>query len=191
MQTEFQPPPGFDAHDECAAWFAQALQGDSDEATWLHERFVSRLGAWLCLRGAEEVAKSSAHEAKVRAFRHGDRFRPRAIFMTWTRNIEWRLALKSLRDSQPRQKREVVFKAQYGIHTDIDPAPCCLLLSALRMSADASPAAQRDLVHQRFDLDQSAGEIAASMGRSRVAVAVSLHRICKRLRSGLKQHARL
>lgn len=191
MQTEIQPPPGHDTHDECAAWFAQALHGDSDAATRLYERCVPRLRAWLCLRVPEEVAEECAHEAMVRAFRHGDRFRPGAVFLTWARTIAWRLALKSLRDSQRRKKREVVFEAQERLHTNLDPAPRCRLLSALRMSVDALPAAQRDLVHQRFDLDHSPDEIATSLGRSRVAVSVSLHRICKRLRADLERRAHL
>ncbi|MBE2286988.1 MAG: hypothetical protein IAE77_26265 [Prosthecobacter sp.] len=64
-------------------------------------------------------------------------------------------------------------------------------MAALTHQVSTLPPDQQDLIQRRFHLRHSHGEIAASLGRTRVAVSVSLHRICKRLRSDLEQHARL
>jgi RNA polymerase sigma factor (sigma-70 family) len=98
------------------------------------------------------------------------------------------MALNALRTDLRRKTRETAFFEQNEPQDDFrDEA----VLAALDRCVAELPGEQRQLIRMRFQLDQSAGEIAASLGRSRVAVAVSLHRICKRLRSDLEQHARL
>ena len=121
-------------------------------------------------------------------FRRGGRCRPGSWCEGWVGRMDWRMALNALRTDLRRKKRETAFFEQNDSADDFrDEA----VLAALDRCVAELPGEQRQLIRLRFELDQSAGEIAASLGRSRVAVAVSLHRICKRLRSGLEQHARL
>ena len=174
--------------DERGAWFVMALRGDSDAATRLYEACVPAVRGWLRGRVGESVAEECAHEAMVMAFRRGEQFRPGTCFESWVRTMAWRMALNALRTDLRRKTRETAFFEQNEPQDDFrDEA----VLAALDRCVAELPGEQRQLIRMRFQLDQSAGEIAASLGRSRVAVAVSLHRICKRLRSDLEQHARL
>ncbi|MBK8036068.1 MAG: sigma-70 family RNA polymerase sigma factor [Verrucomicrobiaceae bacterium] len=174
--------------DACGAWFAQALRGDSDAATRLYACCVPSVRNWLSRSVPSEMAEDYAHEAMVMAFRRAEQFRPGTSFVCWVRTMAWRIALNALRADLRRKTRETAFFEQNDAETDFrDEA----VFAALERCVAELPGEQRQLIRLRFQLDQSAGEIAASLGRSRVAVAVSLHRICKRLRSGLEQHTRL
>ena len=176
------------SRDQRGAWFVMALRGDSDAATRLYEACVPAVRGWLRGRVGESVAEECAHEAMVMAFRRGEHFRPCTCFESWVRTMAWRMALNALRTDLRRKTRETAFFEQNEPQDDFrDEA----VLAALDRCVAELPGEQRQLIRMRFQLDQSAGEIAASLGRSRVAVAVSLHRICKRLRSDLEQHARL
>jgi len=174
--------------EDRGAWFLQALRGDSDAATRLYEACVPALRGWLRGRVGESLAEDCAHEAMVMAFRRAEQFRPGSCFESWVRTMAWRMALNALRTDLRRKTRETAFFEQNGLVGNLrDEA----VFEALERCVAELPSEQRQLIRMRFQLDQSAGEIAASLGRSRVAVAVSLHRICKRLRSDLEQHARL
>ena len=174
--------------DDRGAWFMQALRGDSDAATRLYEACVPLVRGWLRGRVGESIAEECAHEAMVMAFRRAEQFRPGTCFESWVRTMAWRLALNALRTDLRRKTRETAFFEQNGSPDDFrDEA----VFAALSRCVAVLPGEQRQLLHRRFQLDESAGEIAASLGRSRVAVAVSLNRICKRLRSDLEQCVRL
>jgi RNA polymerase sigma factor (sigma-70 family) len=174
--------------EDRGAWFMQALRGDSDAATRLYEACVPAVRGWLRGRLGESLAEDCAHEAMVMAFRRAEQFRPGSCFESWVRTMAWRMALNALRTDLRRQTREMAFFEQTDAEADFHDEA---VFAALERCVAELPGEQRQLIRLRFQLDQSAGEIAASLGRSRVAVAVSLHRICKRLRSGLEQHARL
>ena len=174
--------------DACGAWFAQALRGDSDAATRLYECCVPMVRCWLSKSVPSVIAEDCAHEAMVLAFRRAEKFRPGTSFVGWVRTLAWRMALNALRTDLRRKTRETAFFEQTESGGDFHDEA---VFAALERCVAELPGEQRQLIRLRFQLDQSAGEIAASLGRSRVAVAVSLHRICKRLRSGLEQHARL
>lgn len=177
--------------DERGAWFMQALRGDSDAATRLYDACVPAIRGWLRSRVAEDIAVECAHEAMVRAFRHGRRFEPGQTFLAWLRTIAWHLALKELRNTNRRRMREAAYHAQSCLNSPADDAMDRRRMAALTHRVSALPPDQQDLIQRRFHLQHSHGEIAASLGRTRVAVSVSLHRICKRLRSDLEQHASL
>ncbi len=187
MQAEITKSKATDTHEECAAWFAQALRGDSDAATRLYERCVPMVRNWLCKSVPSVMAEEYAHEAIVRAFRCAGQFRPGTSFVCWVRTLAWRMALNALRDDSRRHSRETAFFEQKDLCGHLRDEG---VFEALERCVAELPGEQRQLIRMRFQLDQSAGEIAASLGRSRVAVAVSLNRICKRLRSDLEQHAR-
>ena len=176
------------SRDERGAWFVMALRGDSDAATRLYAACVPAVRGWLMRRVGESLAEECAHEAMVMAFRRGEQFRPGTCFESWVRTMAWRMALNALRTDLRRKTRETAFFEQNGSPDDFrDEA----VFAALSRCVAGLPGKQRQLLHRRFQLDESAGEIAASLGRSRVAVAVSLNRICKRLRSDLEQCVRL
>jgi RNA polymerase sigma-70 factor (ECF subfamily) len=177
--------------DERGAWFMQALRGDSDAATRLYDACVPLIRSWLSSRVAEDIAAECAHEAMVRAFRHGRRFEPGQTFLAWLRTIAWHLALKEVRNTNRRRSRETAYHAESRLHSPSDHAADGRLVAALTHRVSALPPDQQDLIQRRFHLRHSHGEIAASLGRTRVAVSVSLHRICKRLRSDLEQHTSL
>jgi DNA-directed RNA polymerase specialized sigma24 family protein len=59
--------------------------------------------------------------------------------------------------------------------------------AALGRCLDALPERQLGLIRSRYFDDQTCDAIAAAQGRTRVAVAVQLHRICKSLRSGIER----
>jgi len=175
-------------HEECAAWFAQALRGDSDAATRLYERCVPTVRNWLAKSVPGLMAEEFAHEAMVRAFRRAEQFQPGTSFVCWVRTLAWRMVLNALRTESRRKIRETAYFEESSLRSDIRDED---VFAALERCVAELPNELRQLIHMRFQLDYSAGEIAASLGRSRVAVAVSLHRICKRLRSGLEQHPHL
>ena len=174
--------------DACGAWFAQALRGDSDAATRLYACCVPSVRNWLCKSVPGGMAEDYAHEAMVMAFRRAEQFRPGTSFVGWVRTMAWRLALNALRTDLRRKTRETAFFEQNESGGDFHDEA---VFAALERCVAELPGEQRQLIRLRFQLDQSAGEIAASLGRSRVAVAVSLNRICKRLRSGLEQRTTL
>lgn len=177
--------------DERGAWFMQAMRGDSDAATRLYDSCVPLIRSWLSSRVAEDIAAECAHEAMVRAFRHGRRFEPGQTFLAWLRTIAWHLALKEVRNTNRRRSRETAYHAESRLRSPADHAADRRLVAALTHRVSALPPDQQDLIQRRFHLRHSHGEIAASLGRTRVAVSVSLHRICKRLRSDLEQHTSL
>lgn len=173
-------------HDERGSWFMQALRGDPDAATRLYEACVPAVRSWLRQRVSDAMAEECAHDAMVLAFQRGDRFQAGTSFPVWLRTLAWRLALKALRSDSRRRTREMTFETEHrscGLPHDET------VFAALDRCVAQLPGEERQLIHQRFDLDYSAGEIAAGLGRSRVAVAVSIHRICKRLRTGLRHHS--
>jgi len=172
--------------DECAAWFAQALRGDSDAATRLYQRCVPPLRAWLASRLPGSLAEDLAHDALVQAFRRGGQFRPGASFATWLRTIAWNMAMNALRDDGRRKKREAAYWDHERSQASCNEEPEKILLTAVQRSVASLSDDQRELLDLRFQQGRSACEIAASSGRSRVAVAVSLHRICKRLRADIE-----
>lgn len=175
-----------DTHDECGPLFAQALRGDSDAATRLYTTCVPTLRAWLVARLPWCLAADLAHDALVQAFRRAGQFRPGASFAAWLRTIAWNMAMNTLRDDGRRKMRESAYWDHERIQSSSSEEPDTMLLTAVQRSVASLPEDQRELLDLRFQQGRSASEIAANSGRSRVAVAVSLHRICKRLRADIK-----
>jgi RNA polymerase sigma factor (sigma-70 family) len=175
----------YGTHDECSALFAEALQGDHLAAARLYSRCVPHLRNWLAGRFNITAVEDLAHDAMVIAFQKSARFQPGTSFQSWLKTIASRLALNLQRDEARRRSREVAYVQLESINaksTDIpDPARASQLANCLL----TLPEPQRHLLHLRFFEGQSADAIASAQGRKRGAVAVSLHRICRRLRDGL------
>lgn len=188
MTEAIMPPRETNAGaNESSALFVQALRGDSDAATRLYNTCVPRLRCWLERRVPAAQAAELAHDTMVRAFRHGHRFDVNASFMAWVCTIARRMVMTHQRDEARRRTRESAWfeheRVQAGSHAVAEDDR----IVVMRRCVHALPQDQQQLVRQRFGQDQSAAEIAAFTGRKREAVAVSLHRICKRLRTSMEQ----
>jgi RNA polymerase sigma-70 factor, ECF subfamily len=183
--SSFGPP------DENAGLFVRALTTDSEAAAKLYSRCVPSLQHWLQSRLPGCEAEDIAHEALLTALRRGSRFHQGARFMPWLRTIAWHLAQKRLRGDSRRKRRERDYVEHElrvsGSTPDIPPKR----LAALNACLANLPEQQRQLLYLRYIEGNSSNDIAAKFGRSRVGVAVSLHRICKNLKTGILRNTRL
>jgi RNA polymerase sigma-70 factor (ECF subfamily) len=178
----------FGPHDECSALFMRAQNGESDAATELYEKCVPDLRRWLAGRVPGCDAEELAHAGLVTAFRKAARFRQGTSFQCWLKTISLHLALNRQRDETRRRQREKVWfeheRVQRSGGMNDEPSG----LRVLARCVAALPEAQRQLLQLRYAEGKSAEAIAMEQGRQRGAVAVNLHRICRRLRTDL-EHA--
>jgi RNA polymerase sigma-70 factor (ECF subfamily) len=177
--SSFGPP------DENAGLFVRALTTDSEAAAKLYARCVPSLQHWLQARLPGCEAEDIAHEALLTALRRGSRFHQGARFMPWLRTIAWHLAQKRLRGDSRRKRRERDYVEHELRVNGSTPGIPPQRLAALNASLASLPEQQRQLLHLRYTEGRSSSDIAAEQGRSRVAVAVTIHRICQRLRQDL------
>lgn len=170
------------AKEEYDSLFAQALQGDAVAAERLYVRCVPALAGWLAQRFSPHVAQEVAHEAMAEAFRQGEHFEPRGSFCGWLWSIGWHRALNSLRSEARRKTREEMY-----VHRERSAHVPDLHDQHLRLAALLArlPTSQRELLVLHYVQGKSSRDIAALHGRTRSAVAVNLHRLCRRLRAQL------
>jgi RNA polymerase sigma factor (sigma-70 family) len=175
--------------DECSRLFAQALRGDADAATQLYAQCVPPLAGWLAQRISAHAAQEMAHEAMVEAFRKGDRFKPGHAFQVWLRTLAWHRALNILRNESRRRAREQAYLQleQVSAAEEHKVSP---YLERLESSLAALPAAERELLELHYLEGKTSRAIAEMHGRSRSAVAVHLHRVCRKLRTDIESARR-
>lgn len=181
----------FGQSDACAEWFALALQGDEEAATRLYQYCIPRMHHWLAASLPDAVAEELAHDAMVTAFRKHDRFQPGTLFLPWVKTIAWRMAQNQWRDSTRRQERDQAFGDHQHLFGDNEDNVDEPRFEALARSLSTLPEAQRRLLYLHYWERQTARAIAESQGRTRVAVAVNLHRICQRLRQQISHSERV
>ncbi|MCF7789331.1 MAG: sigma-70 family RNA polymerase sigma factor [Prosthecobacter sp.] len=178
----------FGQQDETSSLFMRARNGESDAATELYQQCVPHLRRWLAGRVPGCDAEELAHVALVTAFRKAARFRQGASFQSWLKTISLNLALNRQRDETRRRQREKAWfdheRVQRSGGMNDEPSG----LRVLARCVAALPEAQRQLLQLRYSEGKSAETIAMEQGRQRGAVAVNLHRICRRLRTDL-EHA--
>ena len=174
-------------HDECARLFVLALLGDADAATRLYGECVPPLRNWLACRVPWQTAEEAAHDALVTAFRKSAQFRPGKAFQPWLRTIAWNLAQNLLRNDARRRSREIEYVENERIASVTGGGEEDQRMAALACCVEALPERQRDLLHLRYEEGWSSEAIAAAQGRTRVATAVNLHRICSRLRTDVEK----
>lgn len=179
----------FGQHDECSGLFVRALNGDSDAATRLYQQCAPDLRRWLAGRLPGCDAEELAHAAIVTAFRRSARFRRGTSFQAWLKAIAWHLALNGQRDDMRRRVRENAWFEHERTQRTSDGVDDRARLRLLSNCLDALPEPQRRLLQLRYTEGKSAEIIALEQGRKRSAVAVSLHRICRRLRDEIAQTA--
>ncbi|MBX7210916.1 MAG: sigma-70 family RNA polymerase sigma factor [Verrucomicrobiaceae bacterium] len=176
-------------HDECARLFVLATLGDEAAASDLYSRCVPSLRAWLAARIGWTQAEDIAHDALIRVFHRSDRFRAGSAFAPWLKTIAWNLAQKAMRDDSRRLARERAYFDEESFHAPDVSAKEERRRAALAECLAALPARQFQLVHSRFFEGRSADQIAREQGRTRVAIAVNLHRVCRGLRVDMERLA--
>lgn len=172
--------------DACAEWFALALHGDEAAATRLYQYCVPRMRHWLGMRLSETAAEELAHDAMVAAFCKHDRFRPGTLFFPWVKTIAWRMAQNQMRDNTRRHERDLAYIDHHELFGGGDRDADEPRFRALAQSLSSLTESQRHLLHLHYWEGKTGQAIADAQGRTRVAVAVNLHRICQRLRHSIK-----
>ena len=168
--------------DEYDSLFVQALEGDAVAAERLYVCCVPALSAWLAQRFSPHVAREVAHEALTEAFRQGERFEPRGSFCGWLWSIGWHRAMNTLRNEARRKAREEMYFLRESTARVHDLHDRHLQLTALLAKL---PNSQRELLVLHYVQGKSSRDIAVLHGRTRSAVAVNLHRLCRKLRQQL------
>ncbi|WP_395739967.1 RNA polymerase sigma factor [Prosthecobacter sp.] len=169
--------------DEYDRLFARAMEGDAMAAERLYAQCVPWLAGWLGQRFSPHVAEDVAHEAMAEAFRQGGEFEARGSFCGWLRSIGMHRALNTLRNEARRKSREQLYCLD-GVAPEREQLHdqhhrLCALLARL-------PSTQRELLVLHYVQGKSSRDIAAMHGRTRSAVAVNLHRLCRSLRERME-----
>ena len=169
-------------HDECSGLFVLSALGDADAAKELYSLCVPPLRSWLAQRVSYAIAEDAAHEALILAFQKNQRYRVGARFMPWLKAIGWNLAQNRLRNEMRRRSRELAYTKAESFHSQADPWPDERWRSALEACLATLPESQLQLIRSRYCEGRGNHSIAFSQGRTREAIAVAVHRICKTLR---------
>jgi RNA polymerase sigma-70 factor (ECF subfamily) len=130
-----------------------------------------------------------AHEAMVEAFGKGDRFKPGHSFQAWLRTLAWHRTLNILRNESRRKAREQAYLQQEQVCASDDHKPSPYL-DRLASTLAALPDSQRELLELHYLEGKTSRAIAELHGRSRSAVAVNLHRLCRKLRADIQSPRR-
>lgn len=178
----------FGQHDECSALFMDAQDGDGDAAAKLYRKCVPELRRWLAGQVAGCDAEEVAHTAMVAAFRKARRFQRGGSFQAWLKTIARHLALNQQRDESRRRRRESAWCENERVLADGTTSDDDMQrMRVLSRCLATLPEPQRRLLNLRYAKGISASAIATMTGRKRSAVAVSLHRLCRQLRTEMQE----
>jgi DNA-directed RNA polymerase specialized sigma24 family protein len=173
--------------DAITSDFLRAINGDERAAASLYTGCFPAIAASLARRVADGIAFEAAHDALVLGLTRGARLRLRGPVFPWLRTVALRLALKRIRGDQRRARRE---RDYYDASK-----PCAARpggdsrLALLAACLQAIPERQRVLVERHYFANEPSAAIARSQNRTRAAVAVELHRICRALRRQIEERA--
>lgn len=136
------------------------------------------------LLGHLEEAEDVAHEALVNAYRQRAQFQPERALYPWLRSITKNLALNRLRSRErQRARRGDLLRTQLAYQQQDDAGEAAAeSLDALRACLDTLPAAQRQLLAQRYGQGQSVQELAAAAGLRANGLSMRLLRLRELLR---------
>jgi RNA polymerase sigma factor (sigma-70 family) len=171
--------------DACSEWFESALRGDEAAATRLYQHCVPLLRGWLATRLSETQAADLAHDAMVHAFRKHTLFRSGTVFIPWLRTLAWHMALNQTRNDAREQSRIIAWVDQQRLQEAHAEGESERRFAAMDRCLFTLPEAQRHLLHLHYAEKQTSQAIAESQGRTRSAIAVSIHRICQKMRRDL------
>lgn len=177
-------------HDKFSSLFVLARLGDADAAARLYNQCVPPLRSWLACRMPWTLADDTAHDAMVIAFAKSASFSQGQALLPWLRRIAWNLARNHRRNEARRRHREAGYIEIERLNAEASEGGELPRLTALSSCVDALPERHRHLLHLRFDQGLLLKTIAASESRNRAAISVSLHRICRRLRSDVERTLR-
>lgn len=177
----------FQRQGECEALFERALLADAEATATLYRRCVPPLRNWLRAHMPGCEAEDLAHEALLAALRHGARLWKGGCLASWLKTIAWQSARKRLRSEMRRRRREREYVEHESRMTVSAPEASSTRKSALHRCLARLPAPKRRLLRLHYLEGRSSVAIATDRGRSRSAVAVSLHRICRTLRADIER----
>lgn len=177
----------FSKPDDAAGLADRAMRGDQQAISLLYSCYVPVLRSWLAWRVPACLAGDLAHDALVKALRHGSEFLPGRGFMPWLKAIAWRMAQNTLRNEARRRARESAYVDHAWQDADEEEDTRSQCRTALFKCLSRLPVPQRRLLHERYCDGQHIKAIASAHGRTSVAVAVNLHRICRRLRTDIER----
>lgn len=166
--------------DAITSDFLRAINGDERGAASLYAAAFPAITASLARRIDPSIASEAAHDALVLGLTRGARLRLRGPVFPWLRTVALRLALKRIRGDQRRvrREREYLDASEPRASGPGSDTRLALLASCLQ----TIPERQRVLIERHFFASESSAAIARSQNRTRAAVAVELHRICRALR---------
>jgi DNA-directed RNA polymerase specialized sigma24 family protein len=117
------------------------------------------------------------------AFAESARFQTTRALMPWLKSLAFHCAIDSVRKASRRAERERLF-VECETLTAGNPVDRSHRLAPALAALNAE---QRALIERRYFRGESSDEIAASEGRNRTAVAVEIHRICRRMRKACEE----
>lgn len=138
------------------------------------------LAAWLRWRFPAEVATDAAHDALATAFATHATFHSEKALLPWLTTLAFRSAIDAVRTVTRRAERECAFVESETLSRKPHRPNARLDAPSRGLSALSLP--QRSFIERSFITGERCEEIARAEGRTRSAVAVELHRICRTLR---------
>lgn len=175
--------------DTITSDFLRAINGDERGAASLYVACFPAILASLARRVTADIASDAAHDALVLAVTRGARLCLRGPVFPWLRTVALRLALNRIRNDQRRARRERDYFETSPPHGGRPGSESRLHLLATCLQT--IPERQRVLVERHFFANESSTAIARSQNRTRTAVAVELHRICRALRRQIEERERM
>lgn len=171
--------------DTITSDFLRAINGDERGAASLYAAAFPAITTSLARRIDPSIASEAAHDALVLGLTRGARLRLRGPVFPWLRTVALRLALKRIRGDQRRVRRERDYFDTEQLHPARPASESRLTL--LTRCLGTIPPRQRQLIERHFFANESSAAIARAEHRTRSAVAVELHRICRALRRQMEE----
>ena len=161
---------------------ARAKEGDADALRYLYLRYADNVYGYVCSIVRDEwEAEDVTQHIFAKLLTQLARYEPRVVpFSAWILRVAHNAAVDHVRARRPVPIEHV--------HSpdEVAPGGGREALADLRLSIDALPAEQRDVIVLRFLVGLTPSEVAQRMGRSEDAVHGLQHRGRRRLRSEMR-----
>lgn len=161
--------------------------GDEESFCEFHRLYFDRLYHYLLAvsRGDEHQAREALQETFVRVARHARVFHSEDAFYCWLRAV----ARNIVRDSGRKTGRYIELLRRFALFA---PLPASAVepgkhraSEALAECLEALPAADRELIEQRYMRGETIGELAAALELTEKSIESRLLRLRRKLREDL------
>ena len=170
--------------DELTTLFVRA-NGNEGAAAQLYAQCQPLLAAWLRWRFPAEIATDAAHDALATAFAQHAAFHGERALLPWLKTLALREAIDAIRSDTRRAERERLYVESESLAGERRESGGCE--DALALALAGLSDTQRSMIERRYVAGESSEAIAASASRNRSAVAVEIHRICRKLRKAIEE----